>query len=309
MIDIVIPFYNDNDKQWRNVLKKYMLEEHSEDRQVVGEERYRDWDCFKYWFRCVEKNCPWVNKIFLILASETQIPEWLDTTHPKLRIVYHEDYIPKELLPTFNTMTIEFFISRIPDLSDNYVYCNDDYYFLNYTSPHLFFIDDIPVYNKEKENLVRLEGEYLTGSDATFYDVLNNGIDLQFEICGEKAKWYALDHIPVSHKKNFELEIINKYYDRFINANKTSRFRNKTMFSNHVFVCLYRDLHPHYKFSFINSYLVTVKKDTNFEEHKNCTMVCFNDTEQLDIKDFEEVKKRMVKFFEDKFPNKSKFEK
>ena len=40
-IDIVIPFYNDSDKEWAKVLYDYLEETGSTDRQVTGEERYR----------------------------------------------------------------------------------------------------------------------------------------------------------------------------------------------------------------------------------------------------------------------------
>lgn len=309
MIDIVVPFYNDSDNSWKNIMYNYMAKENSNDRQVIGDERYRHWECFKYWFRCVEKNCKWVNKVFLLVANKTQVPKWLNTKNPKLRIVLHEEFIPKELLPTFNTFTIEVFINKIKDLSDNYVYCNDDFYFLNYTNAEMFFINDIPVFTDKKQKFEKFGAWWLESSDGTFYSILNNGMDLQYEICGDKAHWYALDHIPIAHKKNFESEIVDKYYDRFINANKKSRFRSKEMYSSHVFICLYRDLKTHYVLSNNNSYLVTVTKDIDFEEHKNCKMVCFNDTEQLKKEDFEEVKNKMVNFFEKRFPNKSTYEK
>ena len=310
MIDIVIPYYNDHDNKWREILREYMKQENSTDTQVIGDERYRDWDCFKYWFRCVEKNCKWVNKVFLLVASETQVPEWLDTSNPKLKVVLHKEFIPEELLPTFNTMTIEMYIARIKDLSDNYVYCNDDYYFLNPTTEGMFFVDDYPVYRDNSEKLVRFGAYWLEAIDGTFYNILNNGIDLQKEICKENAHWYAIDHLPVSHKKDFENEIINKYYDKFIKANKTSRFRSKDKYCNHVYICLYKDLKPYYKFNnYHNSYYVTVKKDIDFEEHGNCDMICFNDTEQLSKDDFEDVKNKMISFFEKRFPVKSSFEK
>jgi hypothetical protein len=307
MIDIVVPFYNDNDKAWKSIMLEYMKEENSDDRQVIGEERYRDWDCFNYWLRCVEENCPWVNNVILIVASETQLPEWLNTENPKLKIIYHKDYIPNQLLPTFNTMTIELFISKIDCLTENYIYCNDDYYFLNPTNPHMFFIDNFAVHRDNSSKLEKFNEDYLNGSDGTFYSALNNGMDLQLEIVGENAKWYAIDHLPVAHKKSFESELIDKYYDKFIEANSSSRFRNKKNYSNHVFVCLYKDLKPHYKFDDRNSYYLTIRDDTNFEDHANCTTICFNDTEQLT--DFENAKKRMIDFFEKKFPNKSSFEK
>lgn len=310
MIDIVIPYYNDHDEEWKKVLIEYMQKENSTDTQVIGDERYRDWDCFKYWFRCVEKNCKWVNKVFLLVASETQVPEWLDVSNPKLKVVLHKEFIPKELLPTFNTMTIEMYIPRIKDLSDNYIYCNDDYYFLNPTTAGMFFVDNYPVYRDNAEKLVKFGAYWLESVDGTFYDILNNCIDLQKEICGDKAHWYAVEHLPVAHKKNFENEIIDKYYDRFIKANSTSGFRSKDKYCNHLYRCLYKDLKPYYKFnSYHNSYYVTIKKDINFEEHGHCDMICLNDTEQLKKEDFENVKKRMIEFFEKRFPDKSSFEK
>ena len=306
-IDIVIPFYNDSDKVWSEILYKHMLEEGSSDRQVVGEERYRDWENFKYWFRGVEENCKWVNKVFLVVASESQIPEWLDRTNPKLRIVLHKEFIPEELLPTFNIMTIENYFCRIKDLSNNYVYCNDDYFFLNPIPEKMFFIDNLPVYRDTSSDIKKLD---TSGEDGTFYQTLNNGMDLQLKICGDKAHWYALDHLPVSHKKDFENEIIDKYYDEFIKANSTSKFRSRDNYSNHVFLCLYRDLKEYHIFNnYYNSCYVSVQRNINFDDYRYYDMVCFNDTQLLNQEDFIDVKNRMLTFLESKFPNKSSFEK
>lgn len=311
MIDIIVPFYNDSDDKWRNIMYDYMAKEGSNDRQVVGEERYRDWGNFKYFFRGIENNCPWVNKVFLVIASETQIPKWLNIKNPKLRIVYHKEFIPEELLPTFNPMTIGMYFANIKDLSDNYVICDDDYFFLNPTTAGMFFVDDYPVYRDNAEELIKFGAYWLESSDGTFYKVLNNGMDLQQKIAGDKSHWYSLEHLPVPHKKNFEKKILDENYDYILNANKTSRFRNENNLCNHVYNCLYRDINgSYYKFnSYYKSYYLTVKKDTNFEEHGHCQMICFNDTEQLSKEDFMEVKNRMLNFFENKFPNKSSFEK
>lgn len=310
MIDIVVPYYNDYDEKWRKILFDYMEKEGSTDRQVTGEERYRDWDCFKYWFRCVEKNCPWVNKVFLIVASESQIPKWINRDNPKLRIVLHEEFLPKELLPTFNPMTFGSFIWNIKDLSDNYVACDDDYYFLNPISPNTFFIDGFPVYKDTETKLEKFGAYWLEGTDGTFYQSLNNGIDLQLKLNGDKSHWYALDHLPVAHKKDFEGKIVKENYDLFIKANSTSRFRNKDNINSHVFTCLYKDTLPYYKFNiYRNSCYLSVRNDTNFENFGHYDMICFNDTQLLKQEDFVAVKNRMVDFFEKRFPKKSTFEK
>ena len=304
-IDLVIPFYNDSDTYWRTILYEYMSKENSNDRQVIGEERYRDWENFRYWFRAVETNCKWVNKVFLVVADESQIPSWLDTSYSKLRVVLHKEYIPSELLPTFNIMTIEDYFCKIKDLSNNYVYCNDDYFFLNKTTADMFFINDIPVYKDTQTTLKKLD---TSGEDGTFYQCLNNGMDLQLKLNGNKSHWYSLDHLPVSHKKDFENKIIDENYKEFINANNKSRFRHKNNFSNHVFLCLYKDTMTYHK-SKINGCYVSVRKNTDFNDFDRYDMVCFNDTQLLSHNDFLDTKKRMLDYLEKKFPNKSKFEK
>jgi len=305
-IDLVLPFYNDSDKEWAKVLYNYMSKENSNDRQVTGEERYRDWENLKYWFRAVEKNCKWVNKVYLVVASESQIPKWINKDCEKLKIVLHKDYIPSELLPTFNIMTIEDYFCKIKELSNNYVYCNDDYFFLNETTADMFFKDNKPVYKDTQTEIKKLD---TSGIDGTFYQILNNGMDMQLRI-SKNAHWYAFDHLPVSHKKNFELEILNKYYDDFINANNKNRFRDRNNLSNHVFLCLYKDTMPYIKYdNYKNSCYVTITKNTNFNDFKDKQMVCFNDTQRLEQKDFYEVKNRMITFLNNKFPDKSCFEK
>ena len=54
------------------------------------------------------------------------IPQFLKTNHSKIRILRHEDYIPKQYLPTFNSNTIEMNYHRIRDLSENFIIFNDD---------------------------------------------------------------------------------------------------------------------------------------------------------------------------------------
>lgn len=100
--------------------------------------RFRnDFDFLKYWFRGVEKFAPWFNQIFFVTFGH--LPSWLKPTHPKLRIIRHEDFIPKEFLPTFNSHTIENHLHLIPGLSEYFVYFNDDFYLLKPTKPTDFF--------------------------------------------------------------------------------------------------------------------------------------------------------------------------
>ena len=97
----------------------------------------------------VEKHAPWVNKIHLV--TNGQIPQWLNTAHPKLNWVKHTDFIPSEYLPTFNSAAIELNLHRIPDLTEHFVLFNDDMFLINDSQPEDFFAEGLPklfaVYN------------------------------------------------------------------------------------------------------------------------------------------------------------------
>jgi len=69
---------------------------------------------------------PWVNKIFFVTRGH--IPDFLNLDNPKIRIVKHEEFVPEDCLPVFSINPIELNIHRIKDLSENYIYFNDDVY-------------------------------------------------------------------------------------------------------------------------------------------------------------------------------------
>lgn len=66
-----------------------------------------------------------------------------------MKIIEHSEIIPKELLPTFNSNTIELHVHRIPDLAEHFIYINDDMYPLNDLTESDFFTED----GKPKINL------------------------------------------------------------------------------------------------------------------------------------------------------------
>lgn len=139
-IDIVIPWVDGSDPAWIREREKCKIM-CGADEKSLSDIRFQSWDSLHYWFRAIEKFMPWVNKI--IFVTWGHIPEFLNTNHPKIRIIKHEDFIPKEYLPTFNSNTIEMNYHRIKDLSENVILFNDDlfplqpidemYYFKNNT--------------------------------------------------------------------------------------------------------------------------------------------------------------------------------
>lgn len=154
MVDLVITSVFPR-KKWvesRNYYKALETGEDLGDYDTNGDCRYRDFNLLRFWFRSIEKNCNWYHKVFLIVQDEDQIPGWLDTSNPKLRVVFHREFIPEELLPTYSTNTIELHMHRIPDLSEKFVYFNDDMFILQPVKESRFFIDGKPVYNYQTKS-------------------------------------------------------------------------------------------------------------------------------------------------------------
>ena len=116
-MDIVITFVDGSDPLWREDFRR-MLD------VPVLEKRYRDWGLLRFLFRGIEVHMPFVRKVFLVVARDSQVPAWVD--RGKVDVVLHEQIIPAEHLPTFNSCTIEMFLHRFPGLGERYLYLNDD---------------------------------------------------------------------------------------------------------------------------------------------------------------------------------------
>lgn len=136
-IDFVITWVDGSDSHWRQQRDFYLGQE-----STVNEAQYRDWGILRYWFRSVEQYAPWVNQIHFVTCG--QIPDWLNTEHPKLHCVNHVDYIPEAYLPTFSSHVIELNLHRIPELAEHFVYFNDDMYINSAVAPTDFFRKGLP---------------------------------------------------------------------------------------------------------------------------------------------------------------------
>lgn len=137
-IDIVIPWVDGEDPQWKERFLSFSKEMEGDAREI----RYRNWGLLRYWFRGIEKFAPWIGKIHFITSGE--LPTWLNLEHPKLNWVKHEDYIPASYLPTFSANTIEMNVHRIKGLSERFVYFNDDCFITRSIQPTRFFKGNLP---------------------------------------------------------------------------------------------------------------------------------------------------------------------
>ena len=129
-MDIVITYVDGNDPVWKADYEKHT-------NVPVMQKRFRDWGTLKYLLRGIEVNMPFIRNVYLVVSHPSQVPAWADTCN--LKVVLHEDIIPKEYLPTFNCNPIEMHLHRIGGLDEEYLYFNDDLYPLKPCRPEDFF--------------------------------------------------------------------------------------------------------------------------------------------------------------------------
>lgn len=103
--------------------------------------RDRSADELQYSLRSLEKYLPWHQGMIYIVTCQ-QVPKWLDTHHPRIKMVFHKDIFPKQVYPTFDSNTIELYFDKIPGISEKFIYFNDDFFINNYIHPSFFFTTD-----------------------------------------------------------------------------------------------------------------------------------------------------------------------
>jgi hypothetical protein len=79
-----------------------------------------------------------VRKIFIVISDLNEVPSFLKHRE-KIIIIRHSDIIDSSFLPTFNSHVIEACLHRISDLSEHYIYFNDDVFLGFPTVPNDFF--------------------------------------------------------------------------------------------------------------------------------------------------------------------------
>lgn len=326
-IDFVVTWVDSNDENWRKE-KQYYEEEMSINVDLNDNLRYRDWGFMRYWFRAVEKYAPWVNKVYFI--TEGHLPEWLNLENEKLVVIKHGDYIDEKYLPTYNSNVIELNIHNIKGLSEQFVLFNDDMFLNGDVKEEDFFKNGLPcdigVFEPIKAQGTGIEHVIVNNLEIVnkYYnsrDVFKNSLLKFFKFKYGKhmikniflLPWknilgYYDDHIPVSYKKSIFKEVYELERDLF-EKNYSYKFRSIEGI-NHWLIRYWQltrgEFHPR-SINAGNSYSMTDYKEI-IQDIRNFThkMICLNDSE---VENFEYIRDVILKEFNQKYPNKSEFEK
>lgn len=331
-IDIVYTYVNGNDISWQ---KKKAEQE----KLLLGietcandESRFMDNQELKYSLRSVDKFAKWVNNIFIV--TDNQVPEWLNVLNPKINIVDHKEiFSDTNALPCFNAKAIETQIHHIKNLSERFIYFNDDMFLGKPTTQDTFFRKDgdpnifvSEIYPFPSSKAYRFDIRKSTRKNDYQESVINTRILYRNKY--NRTVYYNIRH---GVKPLFK-SVLNNLEDIFseeINHTRNNKFRSGQdlmMFHLCQFYCLDKKIgFPVYlksagntgllkkflpsfgnnnKFGFIN---LENKKLDNFldEIRKEKPLIfCLNQTPATPENNL----RLMKNFLDDYFPDKSEFE-
>lgn len=208
-VDLVYLWVDGNDPVWRAKRDRCLGVDVDavENAEVAGEARWRDNDELRYSLRSVEMFAPWINRIFIV--TDGQRPAWLNTDHPKVRIVDHSEILDPEALPVFNSHAIESCIYKIPGLSEYFIVGNDDTIFSGEVSRSTFFHDD----GRPIVRLVRFNRRKAL-KRSNYTRVIRRMQDLVYELTGE-AIYYAPHHNFDAYRRSDFIHCVSLLPDRW----------------------------------------------------------------------------------------------
>lgn len=330
-IDFVITWVDGGDPEWQKEKSCYYIESESDSRDI----RFRDMGTLKYLFRGIEKFAPWVNKVYFVTWGH--LPEWLNANNPKLEIINHRDFIPEKYLPTFNSNTIDLNLHRIKNLSNNFVYFNDDMFILKQVKPDDFYKKGLPC-NEATLSVATPEKRHHNYTGIMNMEIINEHFSRVNVMKKHPSQWFNLkygkyllanfsllpwkrfsgirhDHLPSSLQKETFKILWEKEYDVF---DKTcmNKFRNPFDINQWLIqnwqICtgdfMPRSINIGDGNISITDDLVGNQKIYKSISKPKYKLTCINDM-IFDEKNFEEVREQLLKSFEVLLPDYSSFEK
>lgn len=307
-IDLVYLWVNGNDPEWVARRDAFIGKPTAIQQNCKG--RYADSGELKYSIRSVEQNAPWIRKIFIV--TDSQVPVWLDTTNPRIQIVDHTEIMPAECLPCYNSALIEQFLDRIPDLSENFLYANDDMFINHPITPSVFFADDgLPILYMNWKPFRKLSlwyRENILGKPISPYiQTIRNASRLVEKYYG-RYNGDKLHHNIDAYQKS-TITMTNRMFATELSAMRSHHMRS----TEDIQRCIYSYValaegrgHVRYVGQ-RHSMRLHIDKKRRYKQFKsyNPVFFCINDSEYATDAD----RKQAIQFVSKLFPDKSQFEK
>lgn len=203
-IDIVYTWVSISDRNWLIKKNKHISNVDAFELYATEDSRYTDHNEIYYSVMSVCKHLSWVNNIYII--TDEQVPELPVHLMSRIKIIDHKEIIPEIFLPTFNSHVIEAFLHKIPGLSENFIYFNDDFFVAREIDASHFFRSNghASLFASSKSIMAMNRNGRRTATLSACNNV-NELFDRNYSVKYDKA----LTHIYVPLKKNIIISPLN----------------------------------------------------------------------------------------------------
>jgi len=252
-IDAVFTWVDGNDEAHINKMHPFMSGKNNWKNKKF-KTRFRQVNEIEYSVRAIIKYSPFIKNIYIV--TDNQTPSFLEEYNktknedePIITIVDHTEIFKEhnQILPVFNCRPIETLLYKIPNLTEHFVYFNDDFILFKHLNPNDFFINGKPV----------LRGKWTKFDDKKWYKIINNkwrklrgkptkdqkygykrGQQNAARQIGFQENYFRIDHTPAPMRKS----TFEKYFmanPEMEKLNVLHRFRNPIQYvlqslSNHI---------------------------------------------------------------------------
>ncbi len=310
-IDVVYTWVDGKDQEWQQARDKFFSQCQSllQNKDANVKNRFRNRDELKYSLRSIYKFASFINHIYIITSGPSQRPKWLKND-PKITLISHQEIFPnKEHLPTFNSQAIEANLHRIPNLSERFLYLNDDFFLGMPVTSEDFFSKSGKIcifFTRDKV----ATGAQVLGESAFDSAWKNSNALLNAHYKPEKR--YQVAHAPYSLTKSLMQEVEARF-SRVFQLVSSHKFRMPSDFTLTNGLIQYHALYTK-KGKSIKVPLTMIKlnekldkNNKQFEKVKN-TPYKFFCVEDCSSEDSEEVDLALAQFFEAYFPEAAPWE-
>ena len=151
-VDMVFTYVNGYDPKFIKLKNTYINDQNNKYNPDI---RSKGIDEIIYSVNLVIKFIPWIRKIFIVTNNQIPPIDKKLIENGKVIIIDQNTIVDTKYLPTFNSDTIESYLYNIPDLSEIFLYNNDDMMHLNY-------IDREDIYEiKNDKILLKIRNNYI----------------------------------------------------------------------------------------------------------------------------------------------------
>ncbi|MGK0453157.1 MAG: hypothetical protein ACJAYY_000616 [Paraglaciecola sp.] len=294
-VDAVITWVDSTDVVWQNNINKY-LENKIDWNNENTINAYHSINEIEITIISIIKNARFIKNIYLV--TDNQQPKDFDKlqvlakqSKVNLVVIDHKVIFKgyEHYLPTFNAITIETLIFRIPNLNEHFLFFNDDFFLMKETKIEDFFIGNATVIRGKwdsyyEDKPIRKLALKLK-SIFKKVDPNKGGYKLSQQNTAkllELKKYLRIDHTPVAIKKS-SIEGYFKLNPKSLDHNIKYKFRHKTQFlimslSNHLEIkkntfILKNNFNLSYYQSY--NYLKVIFKLFLFDKDKTKKFMCF----------------------------------